>query len=124
MSDQKKEYTVDTPLRFNGQVYHPDKEDQNTVEMTDKEAKPLLAIGAISIKGAADSTNTQNAPTDPTERLAAIKDAIGKLKPGNEAHWLKDGKTPEVKALVDLLGWDIKAEERNQAMLELQADKE
>ena len=127
MNEQKKTYKVETPLRFNGSVYHPDKEDLNTIELTVKEAKPLLAIGAvseISAEGDDKTTSAKEAPTAPAERIAAIKDAIGKLEPGNESHWLNDGKTPEVKALVDLLGWSIKAEERNQAMLDLQADKE
>lgn len=139
MNEPKKTYRVNTPLRFNGDVYHPEKKDLNTVEMTDKEAKPLLAIGAITpnnvesvaaIKdgngtaGATDGAGTREAPTEPAERNAAIKEAIGKLEPENGAHWLKDGKTPEVKALEELLGWGIKAEERNQAMMELQGDKE
>lgn len=143
MSDQKKTYRVKTPLRFNGDVYHPDDEEKNTVEMTDKEAKTLLAMEAISEvtgekvaapeggngtagategAGTTDGAGATDAPTDPADRMAAIKDAISKLEPGNKEHWLKDGKTPEVKALEELLGWDIKAEERNQAMQELQAE--
>lgn len=145
MNEPKKTYQVGTPLRFNGQVYHPDKAGQDAVEMTDKEARPLLAIGAISeindeqvaapeggngtagAKGGAGTTEgagTREAPTDPAERIAAIKEAIGKLVPGNKDHWLNDGKTPEVKALEKLLGFGINANERNQAFLELQADNQ
>lgn len=142
MKQETKTYRVDSPIRHNGEFYRPDDEELNTIELTDKEAKPLLAIGAISEindeqvtapeggkgtagakagAGTTDGAGTKEAPTDPAERIAAIKEAIGKLEPGNEAHWLKDGKTPEVKALEELLGFGIKAGERDQAFAELQA---
>ena len=128
MTQQKSTYRVDTPMRHNGEVYHPHKEGRDTIELTDKEAQTLLAMRAVSVHGAqtaADATSGEvTAPTVPAERIAAIKEAIGQLEPGNGAHWLKDGKTPEVKALEELLGWNIKAEERNQAFAELTKEGE
>lgn len=137
MKQEKQIYRVIGPIRHDGEFYRPDDDELNTIELTDKEARPLLAIGAVSVIG--DETEDKStdgetktgakkdaveAPTDQAVRIDAIKEAIGKLEPENGAHWLKDGKTPEVKALEELLGWGIKAEERNQAMLELHGDQE
>lgn len=53
-------------------------------------------------------------PTDPQERLAAIAEASKGLDPDNAELWTKGG-LPQVKAIEDVLGYDITAEERNEA---------
>jgi len=62
-------------------------------------------------------------PEDPAVRLAAIKEAIGILEKGNEEHFTKDG-SPRVEAIEVALGYGIKAEERNQAWMDMQAEGE
>lgn len=54
-------------------------------------------------------------PTDPEERLAAIRDAIAQLDPENPEHFTKDGK-PQVAAIEAILGYNITAAERDAAM--------
>lgn len=108
-------YKVCDPVKHDGDRYAPG----DPIELTDKQARPLLAVGAIKQVDVAPGTQPVVAPTDPVERIAAIKAAISGLDPKNPDLWNKDGKTPDVKVLETLLGWDIKAEERNQAMQEL-----
>lgn len=55
-----------------------------------------------------------SAPTDPAERIEAIAKAIETLDPKDEEHWTGSGK-PNVVSLEAILGWDIKAAERDQA---------
>lgn len=147
MNKEKKLYLVEGQLRHNGEFYSPDDEEMSTIELTDKEARSLLAVGGISVPEdqakespahkAASATapaldqldpnrnkpepepQKVTAPTDQVERLAEIKEAIGLLEKGNEAHWLADGVTPDVKALEGVLGWGISAAERNQAFADL-----
>lgn len=42
-----KRYHVHTPINHDGEQYHPDLEN-NFIELSDKNAKPLLDVGAIS----------------------------------------------------------------------------
>jgi len=58
------------------------------------------------------------APTDPAERLAAIKDAIGKLDKDNAALWTTTGM-PKVPAIADVTGWDVTSAERDAAWAEV-----
>lgn len=45
-------------------------------------------------------------PTDPAERLAAIKDAIGKLDKADAAFWTGGGM-PKLPAIAAVLGWEV-----------------
>lgn len=58
---------------------------------------------------------TPEAPTDPEERLAAIRKAIAQLGPENPEHYGKSGK-PHVEAIEAILGWNITAAERDAAL--------
>lgn len=55
------------------------------------------------------------APTDPAERLAAIKGAIAQLDPDNPEHFTKGGK-PQVEAIEAVLGYGVSAAERDAAI--------
>jgi len=136
-SEKKKAYDVKSSIRHSGNLYRPDDDDLNIIELTAKEAAPLIACNAISkepredkaasekkpsnvspIKSPAenDGGDKDKAPTAPAERITAIKAAIATLDKGDESLWLKDGETPDVKAIEAVLGYDITAGERNEAM--------
>lgn len=61
------------------------------------------------------------APTDPDERLAAIKEAIGQLDPENPEHFTKGGD-PKVEAIEAILGYNISAGERDEVWESLQGE--
>lgn len=58
-------------------------------------------------------------PTDPAERAATIKTAIGTLNVDNASLWKKDG-SPNIAAIVSVLGWEITAAERDAAWSDIQ----
>lgn len=62
-----------------------------------------------------DKPAAPEAPTDPDERLAAIRDAISQLDPENPELYGKSGK-PHVEAIEAILGWNISAAERDEAV--------
>ena len=81
------------------------------IELLDKDAAPLLALGAISEK---DGAASDKAPAPEGEaRVAAIKEAIAKIDAGDDAAWSKDGK-PKTEAIVAITGWSVNAAERNE----------
>ena len=55
-------------------------------------------------------------------RERAIIAAIAELNPENEEDYLKDGK-PSIKALENLLGFDVSAAERDQALKTIKAEE-
>ncbi|WP_435626977.1 hypothetical protein [Candidatus Ferrigenium straubiae] len=63
--------------------------------------------------------NAPVVPTDPAERIAAIKDAIGKLDKADAALWTNSGM-PKVPAISAVIGWEITAAERDAAWAEIQ----
>ena len=60
------------------------------------------------------SGSSSTAPTDPAERLVAIKAAIAQLDKDDKALWMKNGQ-PQVAAIVAITGWAVTAAERNEA---------
>ncbi len=104
-------YTVKSPLRHDGKDCAVD----SPVEMDEKTAAPLIAVGAIE----PESEKAPPAgPTDPAERLSAIKDAISRLDKDNKKLWTKSG-LPDLAALEYVLEWRPAAPERDQAWQEL-----
>lgn len=65
-----------------------------------------------------DASAAPVAPTDAGERLAAIKDAIGKLDKADTALWTSTGM-PKVPAIAAVTGWDITQQERDAAWAEI-----
>ncbi len=63
--------------------------------------------------------NAPIVPTDPAERIAAIKDAISHLAAADSSMWTSSG-LPKVPAIVVVTGWEITAAERDAAWAEIQ----
>jgi len=103
-----KTFEVKSPLKLDGNRYAIG--DQVEIGET-KLAKQLEAAGVIG--GAAAKVSEPAAPTDEAERLAAIKDAVAKLEPGDFTSG-NDPK-PKVDAVSNLLGWDTSRAEITKA---------
>ena len=119
MPEQKQSYDVKSPICHNGKLYRSDDADANVIKLTDTEAELLIDCGAILKEPRADDAGEGDeaaVPTDPAERITAIKGAIESLDKENPELWLKDKITPDVKAVEDVLGFSINATERNQAV--------
>lgn len=58
------------------------------------------------------------APTDPAERAAAIKDAIGKMDKADAALWTGTGM-PKVPAIAAVTGWEVTQQERDAVWAEI-----
>lgn len=102
-----KNYTILSPFKDVDGMHKPGDAD---IPLADADAKELIEIGAIQ-----EAASLQPAvPTDPAERQAAIVAAIDKMDPANEDVWLRDG-SPDVSAIVEVLGWTVTAAERNAA---------
>lgn len=108
-----KTYTVKSTLNHDQKDYPAG----STIELDDADAAPLLAGGAVEPGKAAAN---ESAPEGEVVRIAAIKDAIGKLNIDSAELWLKDGR-PDVKAVEAITGWPVKAAERDAAWGELQS---
>jgi hypothetical protein len=67
-------------------------------------------------KAPAEQPAAPVAPEDPAVRMTAIKAAIESLDKADKSLWLKDGVTPDVKAIESVLGWNITAAERDEAV--------
>lgn len=78
-------------------------------EQPDDYVAPVAPVVA-----AAPAVNAVVAPTDATERLAAITAAIAKMDKTNSALFTKDG-VPTAPAISELLGWAVSAAERTLA---------
>lgn len=107
----KKSYVVQNPIKYDGNEYSVGK----NIELEDKEAENLRAIGAIS-EAVADKNL---APTDEAERIAAIATAIGQLDVANPALWTSGG-APKTEGLTAITGWPVAAKDRDAAWAELQ----
>lgn len=113
----KKTYSVQSPIKHDGKEYAVDE----TIDLEDKEAEDLRAVGAIS-----DATgvtgNTITAPVDEAERIASIMAAIGQLDINNKALWVKSG-APKTEALTAITGWPVVAADRDAAWAQISAGK-
>lgn len=110
----KKAYVVQSPIKFDGKEYAVG----DSIDLEDKDAKDLLVVNALS-DAVGPASNTPTVPTAPTERLAAIVAAIGKLNPDDASLWLKD-KRPDAAAIAAITGWPVSAAERNDAWASMQ----
>lgn len=108
---KKAIFTTISPVRLHGEDFPVGSE----IEIDERTAAQLVAAKAIDpASGREVAPDGPSAPTDPAERQAAIVEAIGKLDQHNPEHWLQDGK-PDAAALAEILGWPVKAAERNAA---------
>ena len=125
MSEAKKSYAVLDSLRHNGKKYFPDSEN-NVVELTSKEAAPLLALGVIGKEsgGKTDSGSGGDGNNNPApegaEKIAKIKEAIDSLDKENKELFTNAG-LPKMEAIEAVTGWPVSAKERGAA---LEADSE
>lgn len=108
-----KNYTILSPFKDADGLHKPGDKD---ISLSDADSKELVEIGAIAESAA---TAGSVVPTDPAERQAAIVAAIYKLDPNNADLWLRDGR-PDASAIVEILGWNITATERNEAWTSMQ----
>jgi len=65
-----------------------------------------------------DAAKKSVAPTDPAERLAAIKDAIATLDKADAALWTGTGM-PKVPAIAAVTGWEVTQAERDAVWAEI-----
>ena len=91
---------------------------------SEDELKALRADPRITVLALADTDKAKPAPKVKRQRLAAIKDAIRRLtdmdpEKTKEGVWRTNGR-PEVKALEVVLGWDLTAQERDEAWAALE----
>lgn len=113
-------YEIKTPIKVldadgNGVILR-----EGEVELDDKAAADFLQVGAVvAIAAPAAAPATKAAPEDEAERLAAIKDAIGKLNIDNGDLWTAAGK-PQTVAIAEIIGWPVSAADRDAAWEALQ----
>jgi len=124
MSTSKTKYQVVHRLLMDKQY-----EAGDPITLSDEDAKPLLETNppVISLPGkkvessSGNKTNVvklKTAPEENAERITAIKEAIGQLNKKDESHWTKNNE-PDANVLTEMLGWKVKAEERDQAWMEI-----
>jgi hypothetical protein len=95
-------FIVNTKLEHDGEPY----ESGGSIELSKKQAEPLLAINAIRV---ADKSDKPDPFTQ--EQILEAMDAIDFE---NEELFTGEG-LPTTKALEDILGGSVSAEERNTA---------
>ncbi len=127
----KRRYNIYSPVKFGGEQYHPDDKEMNTIELSVKDATSLLAVNAIGDPSeseeapTSDNTNVvklKKAPEDLVDRVAAIKVEIGKLDKDDKTKWTA-GDMPDCNVLTEMLGWKVKAEERNHAWVQFNKEE-
>lgn len=92
---------------------------EGEVSLSEEDAAPLISLGVLGDQVVEESAD----PTDPAERLAAIREAIGNLDKGTESNWISGGR-PDIAALSQLLGWKVAAKERDAAWAAFQESGE
>jgi hypothetical protein len=86
------------------------------IEVPDAEAAVYCGYpDQFALAESGDSGEETNAPTDEGERIEAIRGAIDELDEDDEDAFTAAGK-PQVSALQAVLGYDISAAERDQAL--------
>lgn len=77
-------------------------------------AEPMLVVQEISsAPSASEDSGKPQAPTDPAERLAAIKAVVESLDPESADNFMKDGR-PKTEVLSEVVGWTVTAAERDE----------
>lgn len=103
-----KKYTVNSPLNHDNEPYAID----DTVELSDEHAAPLVALGRITLAGKGAATPQPTPEGD--AKLEAIQAAIASLDKGNADLWMKDGR-PKTGSVEAVTGWPVSAAERDAA---------
>ncbi len=93
-------------------------QQEQMLEVTDTDPNQDTVSDA-SESDAGGGGNVATPPEDDAARLAAIKDAIGKLDNANPDLWLKDGK-PATEAIAAITGWPVTAADRNTVWADIQ----
>ena len=109
-----KSYFVTDSLNHDGVNYAIGEK----VELDEKQAGSLLALGVISLETAAAADVIV---PEGEEKLAAIKAAIAGLDANNAELFTKDG-TPKTESISAVTGWPVTAAERNAAIAEPAAE--
>lgn len=89
-----------------------------TIDLEDKDAAGLLAVGAIEPAGSSATA----APADEAARIAAIAEAIGGLDTADASLWMKSG-APKTDAITAITGWPVAGKERDAAWAQFGAGK-
>lgn len=143
-------YNIERPVRNGGELQR-----EGTIDLSEKDAKPLLECGAISnitgdekktstsssdgdntkkndggtsgegTSGAPDQNNPNRTtpPDDPEKRLALIRSAIRQMEINKvKADWTKQSG-PQLKPLAEVVGFEVKVDERNQAFEETRPEE-
>lgn len=111
----EKDYLVISPVKHGGKRYEPGA----TVTMEETIAGPFVPAW-LQEKPA---IQVHSAPTDETERIAGILEAILKLDPNDAGLWMKNG-APKTEAIQVHTQWPVKASERNAVWAEIKAKAE
>ena len=122
---ETKSYICDSLVNHDGKLHAIGE----IIELTDDAAEPLLALGRISVPASdpvpsnvvslgdakKKPSDSEQEPSDPDERQAAILAAIDGLDKDDGNLWLKSG-APDTRALSEALGWKVTAAERDEAL--------
>ena len=116
----KKPYTALTKVNHDQEDYLAG----SRIDLDDKQAKPLLDLGAIASgydgkEQTPDpaSGNPPNKELTEAEKLDAVKAVLGSLNVDNAEIWTSTGK-PNTAALTGILGFDVSAALRDAAWAE------
>lgn len=103
-----KKYEVLSPIKTIGGIVV-----EGSIELDDKDAAELKALGAIGGLVAIEVIPTKPALSD-EQKLDAVKAAIGTLDAANTDVWTAAGK-PNAAALTAIVGFDVSAALRDAA---------
>ena len=112
-------YITRTNIRLNGKRILTGKK----VEIDTDNAKGLLASGAIKKVGKNKSADKDSnlVKADPSVKLSEVVTAIGNLDKEEAENWTQSG-APKVEKLTEILGVEIKVEQRDAAWEEFNAN--
>jgi len=90
---------------------------EQMLEVTDTEPKDLEGQETSTATPALvpGQQSQSAAPEEIAARLQAIRDAVAKLDPADQALWTGSGK-PKTEAISAVLGWNVSALERDNAL--------
>lgn len=91
----------------------------DTVDLSEKDARRLIAIGTIEPLEEQPSNNGETELTDEQKRDSVVE-AIGALDADNEDNFTKSG-LPNANVLSDIVGFDVSADLRDDALKSVKA---
>jgi len=101
MSEEKQTYNVLSSLRHDGEVYGPDIEDMETVELTKTEAAPLEKLKVVELAEPDESMSDE-------DRAGILRETMALLDP--ETDFTKAGN-PKQKVVTEVVGFEVSAAE-------------